>query len=584
MKRVVGAVLAGLIVLFGMSPTTFASTSDFTFESFEADYYLGIDSDDRSTLKTVEKLVALFPEYDQNHGIERAIPSTYDGHSTSLRVVSVTDSDGRSLSYTTYASNDNEVLRIGDADRYVHGRQTYVITYTQRDVTQWFSDTSADEFYWDTNGTQWRQPFGAVSARVHIADELQNRMNGQNACYYGAEGAAVRCDITARAGTVAASTTALGAGENMTLAIGFLPGTFTPYEPSLWERLVVIWTVVVFFSSIIGIIAIFWLSYRYSGASNRSKELDPVAPEYIPPEGTSVLVSSQIAEGARAATTAALIDLAVRHHLKITQTKDKTLWRQAEYELEIIKSPDSLSNEEREFIGTLFGGDTIGTKLQTASLKNNYTLTSKLYKNTQALTKRIKGDNDLRAKDELASRPFRQSGLALLVFGVVTLSPLVLIAALVAYICALQLRPLTDKGLALRRYLAGLKLYIEAAEKERIKMLQSPEAVAKAGVSIKGEADKKLIHLYERVLPYAVLFGQEKEWNKQLAVHYEQAGSSPDWYAGHGVFHAAAFTGAMNDFSSTLNSYGTSTSSSSGGSSGGGSSGGGGGGGGGGGW
>jgi uncharacterized membrane protein len=161
---------------------------------------------------------------------------------------------------------------------------------------------------------------------------------------------------------------------------------------------------------------------------------------------------------------------------------------------------------------------------------------------------------------------------------------MLLIAALVALGCGWTIRPLTDKGLELRRYLAGLKQYIELAEKDRLKVLQSPEGAAKTGVTISGDGDKKLIKLYERTLPYAVLFGQEKEWNKQLAVRYESTGSSPDWYVGHSAFNAAVFTSSMNDFSSSMNSYGASSSSSSGGSSGGGSSGGGGGGGGGGGW
>ena len=49
---------------------------------------------------------------------------------------------------------------------------------------------------------------------------------------------------------------------------------------------------------------------------------------------------------------------------------------------------------------------------------------------------------------------------------------------------------LTDKGLALRRYLAGLKMYIEVAETERLKMLQSPEG---DGVIAAAGSDSKVI-------------------------------------------------------------------------------------------
>lgn len=584
MKRAFGGVLFGILALFVMAHPVHADTDDFRFSSFEADYYLGSDSEARSTLKTVERLTAEFPNFDQNHGIERAIPKDYDGHSTSLKIISVADGAGKPLPYSTYETNGNLVLRIGDKDTYVRGTQQYLISYTQRDVTRVFGDTQRDEFYWDTNGTLWPQPFDRVVARVHVSDSLMSTYTSEMACYWGAEGSTKRCDSTRSGDTITAQANNLGPYENMTVALGFTLGTFRGYEPSLWDKIVGVWILSLIVTSAIGFGAIFWTSFRYSRASNRTKDMGSIAPEYIPPKDTNILLSAKIGDDTRADTTATLIDLAVRHYVTITQTKEKSLWHQAEYDLEIVKPVDTLSSEERDFIRTLFGGTTVGTKLETKTLKNNYTLSSKLIKNSQELDKRIKAGYGLRAKDSSASRPFRVAGLVMLVVGVLTLSPLLLIAALVAYICAWQLKPLTDKGLDLRRYLAGLKMYIEMAEKDRIKALQSPEAVGKTGVSIGGEKDKKLVHLYERTVPYAILFGQEKEWNKQLTVLYEENHSSPSWYAGHSAFNAAVFTSAMNDFSSSMNSYSASTSSSSGGSSGGGSSGGGGGGGGGGGW
>lgn len=562
----------------------YADTNDFSFSSFSADYYLGADSEGRSTLRTVERLTAEFPQHNQNHGIERAIPKSYDGHTTSLTVVSVTDGAGKSVPFTTYDSNDNLVLRIGDKDAYVHGSKTYVVTYTQRDVTKSFADTQRNEFYWDTNGTLWPQSFGVVEARVHVADSLLPTLTSSLACYQGRQGSTERCDITRNGDTVSARVGELGPYENMTIALGFTLGTFRGYEPSLWDRLFSIWIVLVIISSIIGFVAIFWLSYRYSRVSNRSRELEPIATEYTPPKGVSVLTSAQVGDGVRADTTAQLIDLAVRHYVSITQTKEKSLWQQAEYELKLIKDAATLLPEEQDFVRTLFGGIKAGVVLQTKSLKNNYTVASVLRQNAQTLTKRIKGEYEYRHKDAAASGWFKKTGIVMGIISLVLVSPLLLIAAIVAVTMGYTLHPLTDKGLDLRRYLAGLKRYIEAAEKDRIALLQSPEAVAKTGVDVKGDTSKKLLKLYERTLPYAVLFGQEKDWNKQLGALYEETGGAPTWYAGHSAFNAAVFTSAMNDFSGSMNSYGSSSSSSSGGSSGGGSSGGGGGGGGGGGW
>jgi uncharacterized membrane protein len=110
-------------------------------------------------------------------------------------------------------------------------------------------------------------------------------------------------------------------------------------------------------------------------------------------------------------------------------------------------------------------------------------------------------------------------------------------------------------------------------------MLQSPEGAEKVGGATSDQG--QLVKLYERVLPYAVVFGQEKEWTKQMGAYYDQAGAQPDWYSGTSAFNAAVFVSSINSLGSVAASTSSSSySSSSGGSSGGGFSGGGGGGGG----
>ena len=159
----------------------------------------GIDRDaaDRSTLATTEELVAQFPDIDQNRGIRRAIPAVYQGHSTDLRIESVTDETGAPRSYDTSRDGDFLVLTIAVPEgQYVHGEQHYVIRYSQRDVTRHFEDTGRDEWYWDVNGTGWAQPFGVVDATVHLGPGLGAAYQ-QGACYFGPEGSTSRCDLVA---------------------------------------------------------------------------------------------------------------------------------------------------------------------------------------------------------------------------------------------------------------------------------------------------------------------------------------------------------------------------------------------------
>ena len=54
----------------------------------------------------------------------------------------------------------------------------------------------------------------------------------------------------------------------------------------------------------------------------------------------------------------------------------------------------------------------------------------------------------------------------------------------------------------------GLKMYIEMAEAERMKLLQSVEG---ADTSAEG-----IVKLYEKLLPYAAVFGLEESWMDEM--------------------------------------------------------------------
>jgi uncharacterized membrane protein YgcG len=139
-------------------------------------------------------------------------------------------------------------------------------------------------------------------------------------------------------------------------------------------------------------------------------------------------------------------------------------------------------------------------------------------------------------------------------------------------------RPLTEEGALAVEHLKGLREYIRLAEADRLQMLQSVSGAQRV-TSDAGE----IVKIYEKLLPYAVIFGLEEEWAGELAKYYDT--NPPDWYDGSnvGAFNVGLFAGSIGSLSSSVSTSfsGSASSSSSGGSGGGGSSGGGGGGGGG---
>ena len=560
-----------------------AQTDNFTITKFDAEYSLGRDSENRSTLAATWRITAHFPP-NQNRGIAPIFVKKYDNHPTNFSLQSVTDEQGVSLEHAW----DGDELRIGKKDVYVQGEKTYVIKFTQRDVTRHYDNTGRDEFYWDVIGNEWRVPMENVRVSVKLDESLQAARAGEAFCYVGAHGSTKRCNVSGDKGEIVTNANRLDRREGITMAVGFNSGTFTGYQETLGEKLIKIWATVQTIASSLAVILMLLLVWRYKRLFGRHNELKPITPEYLPPKQASVLISAYILKNYEAlavkgsAKVAQLLDLAVRHYIKLYEVKKASFLRSAQYEIEIVKDLKELRPEESEVVRDMFGSSmpNPGQRLNLKKLQNNLSYASRTRDDDTNLKNLARGKYGLCEQKPVNKQIVQKWALWVGIIGVLLLSPMLLIVAGIVFVLSFGWS-LTDEGLALRRYLAGLKMYIGVAEVERLQMLQSPEGAEK--VKVDATDEKQLVKLYERVLPYAVLFGQEKEWSKQLGRYYEQVGEQPDWYSGQGAFNAAAFAAGMNSLSSVASSA-SDYSSTSGGSTGGGFAGGGGGGGGGGGW
>ena len=584
MKRLILGILIAGSLLIGSGQSAFAAQTDnFTITKFDAEYSLGRDGENRSTLAATWRITANFPP-NQNRGIAPIFVKKYDNHPTNFLLQSVTDEQGASLEHTW----NGDELRIGKKDVYVQGEKTYVIKFTQRDVTKHYDNTGRDEFYWDVIGNEWRVPMQNVRVSVKLDESLQAARAGEAFCYVGAHGSTKRCNISGDKSEIVTNVSRLNRREGITMAVGFTSGTFAGYQETLSEKLIKIWAMVQTIASSLAVILMLLLGWRYKRLFGRHNELKPIPPEYLPPKQASVMTSAYILKNYEAlvvkgsAKVAQLLDLAVRHYIKLYEVKKASFLRSAQYEIEIVKDLKELRPEESEVVRDMFGSSMPkpGQRLNLKKLQNNLSYASRTRDDDTNLKNLARGKYGLCEQKPVNKQIVQKWALWVFVISVLLLSPMLLIVAGIVFVLSFGWS-LTDEGLVLRRYLAGLKMYIGVAEAERLQMLQSPEGAEK--VKVDATDEKQLVKLYERVLPYAVLFGQEKEWSKQLGQYYEQVGEQPDWYSGQGAFNAAAFAAGMNSLSSVASSA-SDYSSTSGGSTGGGFAGGGGGGGGGGGW
>ena len=583
-----------------------ADVDDFSFGSMHADYLLDRDDEGHSTLSVTETLIAEFPAIDQNHGIRRNIPTHYRGQPTGISIDSVTDGNGAERDYETETISDDsdaEYLSVTIADDgYVHGDQTYVISYTQRHVVLFPDDAADQEFYWEVNGTGWAQPFGTVSATVHVAPELVPALTGQTACYQGGSASGTECDALDSAAdgdgwVIEASARDLGPHEGLALAVAFADGTFVPRDDSFtanpFPTIALGAAIAALVAAALAVIA---RSTRWRNRPGRPT----IIPEYLPPAGTNLLQAGDVL-GSRAASralAAQFLQFAVAGNVRVLEGDGKN-----HYLLE-LRSRDGLDATERKVLDALFPArQPIGA---IRDLKKKSTkLGTALQKVRTGARKRMITDG-LREKKGGALRRWLIAaaiffGILALVASIISFATevagawpaLFLVAGLGAAIVTLavtaEVRPLTARGAELRDYLKGVIVYISLAEADRLRVLQSPEGAlrtpyrADGAGSVVATAPVQVLKLYERLLPIAVLTGEEKQWSKVLGDYYDTTHEQPDWYVGSSPFTATYFAAGVVGFTtSTASAWsGSAASSSSSGSGGGGSVGGGGGGGGG---
>lgn len=304
-----------------------------------------------------------------------------------------------------------------------------------------------------------------------------------------------------------------------------------------------------------------------------SKRRLPRAPlvEFLPPRAGSIFEHGLAVRADRRVLTAALIDLAVRGQIRVLTSGS----RGRPVAIQVL--PDaSLTPEERTFLGA-FRPSHLSPREEKRYLRalgeigivvpsldeapdvlffrgrgafRGYRR-RRLTEFFDATRERMTADGFTRKGANsvhlvLLSLLFLASAVIGLVFILASAAAgewLVLLAvaidiALIFWVLTLAPPPLlrfTEQGEDLRRHLAGLRTYMGMAEQERLRVLQSPEGALRTpagALTVGGKvlgleaqptagdpvAQSQLDRyvLTERLLPYAILFRQERQWQTEF--------------------------------------------------------------------
>lgn len=209
-----------------------------------------------------------------------------------------------------------------------------------------------------------------------------------------------------------------------------------------------------------------------------------IVPQYLPPPGLSLVAAAELLEVGKRAIAAQVVDFAVRRILTINRMPGRG--SKDGFVLELRPSPGEVSVDELEVLTVLFGSDLRPGARCDLHPRRNRQLGQRLRDPHRRITARLVAAGFARERGSLAKvfTPWRKQPVA----------PTELA------------HPLVD-------HLWGIHDYVKLAERDRFAALQAPGTVATREI---GDLEKLLIN--ERLLPYAVLFGLEREWMQQLAL------------------------------------------------------------------
>jgi uncharacterized membrane protein len=558
----------------------FTGISDFTIKKFHSQ--IVINKDSSFTVK--ETIDVEF--HRQRHGIYREVPFKYTDEQgktikTPLDVLAVTDSAGREWKYKVRRMGNVINIRIGDAEKYVTGFQSYVITYKVKNAILFFDNH--DELYWNVTGNYWKTPIEIASSEIALSVKKESE-NLWAACFtgvYGSQKSDCSYNATHNSGEFFTKTY-LDPGEGLTIAFGWDKGLVSP--PSRWKKF--LWTIDmkenwIFAFPFISFIFMINLWYR---RGKDPKVRESVTVMYEPPKfNNKTLAPAEV--GAiidekldPRDITSTIVGLAVKGYIKIEETKKEGLiFDSLNYYLTKVKEPDeNLSPFEAEMIKSLFSDDPSGvfvSDLRNKFYKNLPTLKNSLYEELVRKKYFLRSPEKVRNVYMIAGIIITVSGgfLTALLISSLTGKAIIVwaLTGLPFFLFSKAMPAKTRTGATAYMEVLGFQEFLSRAEKDRLQRMGDN-------------------NLFAKFLPYAIALDVVDNWAKAFEGVYQEP---PNWYVSPGGFrtfvpsHFSYSIGSMtSNLSSAMFSAPRGSGVGGGGSGGGGFSGGGSGGGGGGSW
>lgn len=446
--------------------------------------------------------------------------------------------------YTTYTENGATVIEwYYDLDSAAE-RRTWLIRYIAHGAIAFYE--THDELYWNVF-TDYEVPVATIEAIVRLPEPVTRPQSS----FYREQDIGYVADRPDDK-TFRFLSSDAAPREDVTIAVGWQKGIID--TNAFWRDWFLInWTYVASIIVLLGSL-IYGLAYWYFAEKHR-KGRGTIVPEYAPPRNLRPAMAKLITTErlGKSVWPATIVDLAVRGYIKIVKEKRHRttgipfidqFFAQEGYFLERLQdweNDPNVEDYEKQFLNTLFEYDrdkfsTIDFKKKMRSHSAAERFQGRMRKLVKAFYAETTGDTKvyeipLTARNWMHSVMFSRGFSVWLRFvfialimllsvgisGSFVLGASILISIVGLYFGTVKNPRLNREGHLLRDDWRGFKLYLETAEKYRMQNL-TPE-------------------LFEKYLPYAMIFGIEKKWAKAFDSMNLQ---EPKWYG------TTVYTGSSN--------------------------------------
>jgi uncharacterized membrane protein YgcG len=514
--------MLGVAATFGLSPAPARADSGWSIRNFDVDLVIHPDAG----MDVTETIDADFDV--PKHGILREIPVRYEVgmHQYDLRVRLQGVNNGEGRWYETSVSHEDNLMkiRIGSPDYTVRGRIRYRLRYFVERAILWEGNHSWEKgssavLRWNATGTEWQVPIDASKVTVHLPREFNDLELATDAWTgsYNARGKNFsKKMIDAR--TLEFTTGPLRPREGITIEVVMPADAVT--QPGRWKELS--WWITdnfpyaVFPATLLTGVLV-WLFWGRDLPGTGTIVVNYEAPDSLRPAEVGTLVDEKVDLRDISAT---IIDLAVRGYLKIQELESGSWFSSGgDYRFTKLKPPDGLKDFELKLYNQIFRS-------------NDSVLLSDLQEKFFPVLSRVKNDLYRRlSKDQYFDGNPSTVRSTYLVLGVLLLAAVLGAACLLqfAMIGRIFLLPVIIAGvLSVLTVVLFSTIMPRKTRKGRIaweKIAGLQEYIRRAEVDDLKEQERQGV--FERLLPYAIIFGLSKRWGKAFEHLYREP---PDWY------------------------------------------------------